>query len=103
MIGLFTEFTLVVNPVPPLWSFLSPEHVQYQHILFLHQLFVFFSVALSRVAPVVFPKPIEEDWDVRNWRTLLEQNDQIAKTLDSEGRIIHLAFADRTNLFHCSV
>ncbi|KAF9649502.1 hypothetical protein BDM02DRAFT_3186261 [Thelephora ganbajun] len=84
LIGLLTELTLVVNPVPSLWSFLFPENVQYQHILFLHQLSIFFSVALSRVAPVVFPKAIEQDWDVRNWRTLLEQNDQIAKTLDSE-------------------
>jgi len=84
LISLLTEFTLVVNQVPPLWSLLFPEHVQYQHILFLHQLSIFFSVALSRVAPVVFPKPIDQDWDVRNWRTLLEQNDKIAKALDSE-------------------
>jgi len=88
LLGLLTELTLVVNPVPPLWSLLFPEHVQYQHILFLHQLSVFFSVALSRVAPVVFPKSIEEDWDARGWRTLLEQNAQIAKSLDSEGKSV---------------
>jgi len=84
LITLLAEFMLVVNPVAPLWSILFPERVQYQHILFLHQLSIFFSVALSRVAPVVFPKSIDQDWDVRNWRTLLEQNDQIAKSLDSE-------------------
>lgn len=88
VIGLLTEFTLVVNPVTPLWSLLFPEHVQYQHIHFLHQLSLFFSVALSRVAPVAFPKSIEEDFDARNWRALLEQNDQIAKILDSERRLV---------------
>jgi len=89
LIGLLTEFTLVVNPVPPIWSLLFPERVQYQHILFLHQLSIFFSVALSRVAPILFPKSIEEDWDVKNWKTLLEQNNQIAQALDSESRGVH--------------
>lgn len=87
-----------MNPVPPLWSFLFPEHVQYQHILFLHQLSIFFSVALSRVAPVVFPKKIEEDWDVRSWRTLLEQNDQIARALDAEGGLARVISTDRSDL-----
>ena len=88
MITFLTEFTLVINPVPPLWSLLFPEHVQYQHILFLHQLSIFISVALSRVAPILFPKSKEEDWDAKNWRTLLEQNNQIAMTLDTESRLV---------------
>lgn len=33
-----------------------PSQVVYQHIQFLHQLFVFLSVALSRVAPLLFPQ-----------------------------------------------
>ncbi|KAJ8463778.1 hypothetical protein ONZ45_g17466 [Pleurotus djamor] len=32
-----------------------PQRVEYQHIIFLHHLFVFLSVALSRVAPQLFP------------------------------------------------
>lgn len=84
LINLLTEFTLIVNPVPPVWSLLFPEYVQHQHIHFLHQLSIFFSVALSRVAPVTFPKSTDEDWDARNWKTLLEQNEQLAKILDSE-------------------
>lgn len=84
LISLLTEFTLIVNPVPPLWSLIFPGHVQYQHIQFLHQLSIFFSVALARVAPVVFPTPIEQDRDASNWRPLLEQNDRLAKALDSE-------------------
>ncbi|KAJ7108440.1 hypothetical protein C8R43DRAFT_187412 [Mycena crocata] len=34
---------------------LFPGRVPYQHILFLHQLFLFMSIALSRVAPQFFP------------------------------------------------
>ncbi|KAJ7496735.1 hypothetical protein FB451DRAFT_1359294 [Mycena latifolia] len=34
---------------------LFPRRVAYQHILFLHQLFLFMSIALSRVAPQFFP------------------------------------------------
>ncbi|KAJ7287007.1 DnaJ-domain-containing protein [Mycena rebaudengoi] len=32
-----------------------PRRVAYQHILFLHQIFLFMSIALSRVAPQFFP------------------------------------------------
>ncbi|KAJ7610884.1 DnaJ-domain-containing protein [Roridomyces roridus] len=32
-----------------------PRRVAYQHILFLHQIFLFLSIALSRVAPQFFP------------------------------------------------
>ncbi|KAJ7621558.1 hypothetical protein DFH06DRAFT_1305802 [Mycena polygramma] len=39
---------------PPLHA-LFPRRVAYQHILFLHQLFLFLSIALSRVAPQFFP------------------------------------------------
>ncbi|KAF7350963.1 J domain-containing protein [Mycena sanguinolenta] len=35
--------------------FLFPRRVAYQHILFIHQLFLFLSIALSRVAPQFFP------------------------------------------------
>jgi len=35
---------------------------------------------------------------VRNWRTLLEQNDQIAKNLDLEGKLIRRTFTDRPDL-----
>ncbi|KAF8663653.1 hypothetical protein AX16_000895 [Volvariella volvacea WC 439] len=60
---LALEVTLLVGPSAPTssesisqlpTSFLTnifPQRVAYQHILFLHQVFMFFSVALSRVAP----------------------------------------------------
>ncbi|KAF8917354.1 hypothetical protein CPB85DRAFT_1431282 [Mucidula mucida] len=36
---------------------LFPRRVAYQHVLFLHQLFIFLSMALSRVAPTLFLPP----------------------------------------------
>lgn len=86
-----------MNPVPPLWSLLFPGHAQYQHIQFLHQLSFFLSVALSRVAPVVFPTPVEQDWDVRNLRPLFEQNDRFAKALDSECAFAYFNSAKQPN------
>ncbi|KIY46063.1 hypothetical protein FISHEDRAFT_21512, partial [Fistulina hepatica ATCC 64428] len=64
---LGAEISLVFSPSPggpffdnaPLWvaalRTLFPRRVIHQHILFLHQLFLFFSVALSKVVPVLFP------------------------------------------------
>lgn len=43
-----------------LLTFIFPNRVVYQHILFLHQLFLFMSVAVSKVAPVLFPPSIDE-------------------------------------------
>lgn len=46
-----------VDQVPPQWTLFErvfPQRVAYQHILFLHQVFLFMSVAVSRVAPVLF-------------------------------------------------
>ncbi|KAF8893312.1 hypothetical protein BD779DRAFT_1436109 [Infundibulicybe gibba] len=60
---LATEMALLLSPSPSssaamngtILHFLFPARVAYQHILFLHQLFMFLSVALSRVAPQLFP------------------------------------------------
>ncbi|KAF5357335.1 hypothetical protein D9758_005940 [Tetrapyrgos nigripes] len=38
-----------------------PNRVPYQHILFLHQMFVFLSVALTRVAPQLFPEESSQE------------------------------------------
>ncbi|KAF7297922.1 J domain-containing protein [Mycena chlorophos] len=70
------EFSFLVSPSPPLTPSglllgppgsepsrrsllhaLFPQRVAYQHVLFLHQLFLFMSIALTRVAPQFFPDP----------------------------------------------
>lgn len=40
---------------------LFPDRVVYQHILLLHQVFLFVSVAMSRVAPVLFPSLVHSN------------------------------------------
>ncbi|KDQ56381.1 hypothetical protein JAAARDRAFT_132411 [Jaapia argillacea MUCL 33604] len=66
---LASELSLILNPTPTrasefehaspsltsILSSLFPQRLPYQHILFLHQLFIFLSVALSRVVPVLLP------------------------------------------------
>ncbi|KAF5383407.1 hypothetical protein D9757_006164 [Collybiopsis confluens] len=47
---------------------LFPQRVAYQHILFLHQMFIFLSIALTRVAPQLFP-----DDEQREQRMILQQ------------------------------
>jgi hypothetical protein len=38
-----------------IFTTLFPRRVAYQHVLFLHQLFMFMSIAISRVAPMLMP------------------------------------------------
>lgn len=57
-----------------------PQRVAYQHILFLHQLFLFLSIALSRVAPQIF---VEEPMAVG----IPEKIAALAAIADREGMI----------------
>ncbi|KAG1739109.1 DnaJ-domain-containing protein [Suillus paluster] len=78
---------------------LFPKRVVYQHVLLLHQIFFFLSVALSRVAPVLFPSLMRGDpaVDQQIVRALAERLGALAKTterelsimLDMELRAIH--------------
>ena len=46
-----------------LLTFFWPRRVAYQHIRFLHSLFVLCSFSLSNVVPVLFPTPSQEVQD----------------------------------------
>ncbi|KAI0279093.1 hypothetical protein BGY98DRAFT_1096332 [Russula aff. rugulosa BPL654] len=58
-----SELSLLFSPSPSspeyqgysILSLLFPTRLAFQHIRLLHQLFMFFSIAVSRVAPVLFP------------------------------------------------
>jgi len=58
-----SELSLLFSPSPSspeyqgysVLSMLFPTRLAFQHIRLLHQLFMFFSIAVSRVAPVLFP------------------------------------------------
>lgn len=59
-----------------------PSRVPYQHVKLLHQLLIFFSIALSRVAPVLFPRShTKEEAQIETGQLLLG----LARSLELEG------------------
>lgn len=63
-----------------------PKRIVYQHILLLHQVFFFLSVALSRVAPVLFPSLMQGDpiMDQQIVRAMAERLGALAKNTERE-------------------
>lgn len=63
-----------------------PKRIVYQHVLLLHQVFFFLSVALSRVAPVLFPSLMRGDpiVDQQIVRAMAERLGALAKTTERE-------------------
>ncbi|KAJ8093119.1 hypothetical protein PM082_020604 [Marasmius tenuissimus] len=47
-----------------LFHLVFPNRVPYQHVLFLHRVFMFLSVALSRVAPRLFPHDPRSEYEI---------------------------------------
>lgn len=74
---------------PTILHILFPQRTTYQHIQFLHQLFMFLSVALSRVAPHFFPISTE---DPRVEAILLEKSMGLAAVADREGKPFQLNY-----------
>ncbi|OAX42810.1 DnaJ-domain-containing protein [Rhizopogon vinicolor AM-OR11-026] len=65
---------------------LFPKRIVHQHILLLHQIFFFLSIALSRVAPVIFPSLMRGDpaVDQRIVLAMGERLGSLAKTTERE-------------------
>jgi hypothetical protein len=65
---------------------LFPKRIVYQHILLLHQIFFFLSIALSRVVPVLFPSLMRGDpaVDQKIVRAIGERLGGLAKTIEWE-------------------
>ncbi len=59
-----------------IFSLFWPRRVAYQHIRFLHSLFVLCSFALSNIAPVLFPQMSPEMEE----RVIISQAQQILQT-----------------------
>ncbi|KAH7911375.1 DnaJ-domain-containing protein [Hygrophoropsis aurantiaca] len=83
-------FIDVTTPTRTILDMLFPRRVVYQHILFLHQIFFFVSVALSRVAPVLFPSLTKNDPSVDQHlvRAMAERMGSLAKSVERELSII---------------
>jgi hypothetical protein len=78
-----------------------PHRVVYQHILFLHQLFMFMSVAVSKVAPVLFPPSIDEidgtGIDTNSLQLVVKSLEQGSKAIMIECTYIHLEIYDTSS------
>ncbi|CCM05212.1 uncharacterized protein FIBRA_07422 [Fibroporia radiculosa] len=66
-----------------IFGWLWPEKVAYQHVRFLHSLFTSLSIALSRVAPVLYP-PQDDSTDLRRLHGVLEQIRMLAGLLNRD-------------------
>ncbi|KAJ4483764.1 hypothetical protein J3R30DRAFT_3451285 [Lentinula aciculospora] len=64
---------------PTLLHILFPRRVAYQHILFLHQMFIFTSIAVTRVAPQLFPDHYKDEQ-----QKILQQISNLAALCDRE-------------------
>ncbi|EGO00774.1 hypothetical protein SERLA73DRAFT_105158 [Serpula lacrymans var. lacrymans S7.3] len=75
-----------VSPSRMVLHALFPRRTVYQHILLLHQLFFFMSVALSRVVPILFPSLVQGElgMDPQAARKLSERLVGLIKATDRE-------------------
>ena len=80
-----------VDTLPPTTTFLHflfPERTVYEHVLFLRQIFIFLSVAMSRVLPVLFPFLAYDElgMDFHMAKNLCERLVKITKDVDKESK-----------------
>ena len=82
---------LFTDPTSPsqnsILGLLWPNRVAYQHIRFLHSLFMLCAVALSRVAPVLFVSPAQSI-DPKYLVSELAKLNGLAQAADAEGTLI---------------
>ncbi|KAG8810383.1 hypothetical protein FRC17_002953, partial [Serendipita sp. 399] len=91
------ELLLILSPEIPLLRYLFPSRVAYQHIGFLHQVFIYTSFAITRIGPAILPSftglgPTVGEWEQeRNaLYTVVKQVTEIAAQIDREiSRMIH--------------
>ena len=91
-----------VDAVRPEWGVLEglfPQRVAYQHILLLHEVFLFVSVAVSRVAPVLFGG-VDGETEGRVVGAMGARIGELSKTLEREGEWV---FGCGPPLTGCSV
>lgn len=79
---------LFIGPRQPapmyLFAALWPRRVPYQHVRFLHSLFMFMSIALSRVAPVLFPPPTDDHANAERLRGEVERIVMLSKMVERD-------------------
>ncbi|KAG8809292.1 hypothetical protein FRC19_005325 [Serendipita sp. 401] len=85
------ELLLILSPEIPLLHYLFPSRVAYQHIGFLHQFFIYMSIAITRIGPAILPSftglgPTQGEWEQeRNTLyVVVKQVTEIAAQIDRE-------------------
>ncbi|KAI0369078.1 DnaJ-domain-containing protein [Pilatotrama ljubarskyi] len=83
-----------------LFAFLWPRRVPYQHVRFLHNLWVLGCFALSNVVPVVFPAPsaaFEEQWVFNEAKQIASLSSSILRETNAHiATLFHSAHGPRT-------
>ncbi|PFH50451.1 hypothetical protein AMATHDRAFT_145074 [Amanita thiersii Skay4041] len=83
--NLFSLLTPTLTPKTLLHTLLPSSYITYQHINLLHQLFLFLSVSLTRVAPHLFPA---DNNDPRLDIVLLDRINALSALADREASIM---------------
>lgn len=82
------EMALILSPpsTSTILTFFFPYRSTHQHILFLHQLFFFLSIALTRVAPYLLP--LDEELNPNVQQALLERIQAVVGLADRETSVM---------------
>lgn len=88
---------LILSPQYSTLASLFPTRVAYQHIRFLHQVFISFSIAITRIGPAVLPSfaggtTTQAEWEQERTvlHSVVRRVTEIAARLDREiSRMIH--------------
>ncbi|KAI0629461.1 hypothetical protein C8Q77DRAFT_1065335 [Trametes polyzona] len=95
---IFTDPTTATHA--SFFSFLWPHRVPYQHVRFLHTLWVLGCFALSNVAPVVFPTPsaaLQEQWIINEVQQIAALSTAIAREANAQlSTLFHAMHGPRT-------
>ncbi|KAF9510425.1 hypothetical protein BS47DRAFT_1300221 [Hydnum rufescens UP504] len=112
---LFAEAYLIFSPSPiivngedvgvsdiphslPILSALLPSRLPYQHILFLHQMFISLSVCISHLGPVLLPETVMSERDImKTTFDLSHRISLVSGIAEREGEIHSMSFSSVRN------
>jgi hypothetical protein len=79
------------SPISKLLATIFPHRATYQHVLFMHQIYVTSTVGLTRVFPVLFAPSIMETTDLVAIRGISERIAEVVKAMDAQS-MYHIKF-----------
>ncbi|BGP12854.1 hypothetical protein JCM10213_005227 [Rhodosporidiobolus nylandii] len=98
-LSLALEMHLLLRPSPsPTFSLLFPARLTYEHISLLRQLFISASMAMSQLAPLLFPPPPSEGTPEDAYAAALADAEQLKPALARLARLTAVAEAEASAL-----